>query len=189
MGSEQSQRPHVPSRDIEEAMTVEETNLSTKTFIVYRGAVLPGNERFVNVREGGQLWKHIDPQAMVKSITKRERSRHACIVSFIAGLRASGAKVIVEDRRYFREPRRYEFTSAPCELDRVYFTLGLLFARSEHGLFRRTIVQESDLDKREKLLIQAADLYWKHENYPVFKSRLQYRLALKIEEAKATKTS
>gem|GEM_PF-2507313 len=164
----------------------EETNQSTKTFIVYRGPVLPGNERFVNVRDGEQLRRHIDPQAMVKSITRRERPRHACIVSFIAGMRATGATVIVEDRRYCVEPRRYEFTFAPCELDHVYFALGLLFARGEYGKFRRAIRQESDMDKREALLEQVAELYWKRVDYPVYKGKAHYRLALRLEAKKAS---
>jgi hypothetical protein len=160
-----------------------------KTLIVYRGPVNPGDERFVNVRDGAQLWRYIDPQAMVKSITRRERCRHRCIASFLAGLRATGATVIVEDRRYFVEPRRYEFTFATCELDRVYFMIGVLFARGEYGMLRRAIKQEGDMDKREQLLEQVAELYWESPDYPVYNHRLKYKVALRSRDASKARSS
>jgi hypothetical protein len=99
--------------------------------LVIRREGEPSLERAVRItrREDGKFW-WMNPHAQIKRAAGIYVRRHGCIVSFAAGLRDAGYRVMIDERRKCQLKRKYEFTS-PEITTYTYWLVGFAWGNSK----------------------------------------------------------
>ncbi len=123
----------------------------------------PRAERAVRVTqsENGRFW-WVNPRSQIVRATGCNVTRMGCIVSFAAGLKAAGHRVMIDDRRDGRHPHKYEFVFATHSNIMLYWLVGFAWGQRNWEELVRALQRDVKMEKWYAVLEATASFYMTH---------------------------